>query len=114
MEPGDYLVFKVYSDWSLKKLFKISEKPGDRYNDTMTRIRNKLINQRRNVGRIYVIQQYKFGLGCEMFRDGIGPNGWSDLKGNNREHLNLEELENVIKIVNRNKPIKASWAKVRK
>ena len=113
MKHRDVVVFKVYSDWSIKKLFKMSMPDGLRYPDIYNKIRNRLIHQRRNVGIIYVVQQLRYGLSFEKFPNGIPLNGHDGPK-NPTQNLHYEELEYIIKVTNRHKPLKASWFKIRK
>lgn len=108
------MVFKVYSDWSIKKLFKMFLDPKNRPIDNMTKLRNRLIHRRQNVGTIYVVQQGRHGLFLEVFMNGIGESGWKDNKGREPKYLNFEELDYVIKVTNKNRPIKATWFKIRK
>lgn len=104
------LVFKRYSDWSIKKLFKMSTNPDERYFETMNKLRNRLIHRRQNVGSIYVVTQGKYGLLLDRYPQGIPHNGYDDKS----QSLSFEELEYVIRVTNRNNPTKADWFKIRK
>ena len=110
METGDVLVFKVYSDFSIKKLFKDTRREGERPFEFMNRIRNRLIHRRQNVGTIYVVMQERHGITLEKFRNGIPQDGYDE----DTAYLFYEHLEYVIRVTNRNKPRKADWIKVRK
>lgn len=112
MKNGDIIVFKVYSDWSIKKLFKMSTKPGEerQHYDIINKIRNRLIHRRQNIGTIYLVTQGKHGLLLDKYPDGIPLGGWDERS----QSLMFEHLEYIIKVTNRNKPTKANWFKIRR
>lgn len=110
MKNGDVIVFKVYSDFSMKKLFKMFLDPDKPYFENMIKLRNRLINRRQNVGPIYVVHQQKYGITIERFPRGIPDGGYDP----NSKVIDYQELEYIIKIVNRNNPTKGYWFKIRK
>lgn len=114
MQHGEILVFKMFADWSMKRLFRMFLDTEETHMVGMNKVRDRLKSKNQNVGVIYVVEQANFGLLFQMFYDGIGENGWYDNKGKEPKHLNFDELEYVIRITNRYKPTKASWFKVRK
>ena len=110
MKNGDVIVFKRYSDYSFKKLFKMSTDPDGRWFQEMNKIRNRLIHRRQNVGSIYVLYQGTHGPILERYPNGIPFNRYDEKS----DYIDIDELDYIIKIAKRNKIRNTDWFKIRK
>ena len=97
MKHGEVIVFKVYANWEIRKLFKVQTNVSEPYYKELAMIRNRLIHRRQNVGKIYLVFQHKYGVTIDSWQKGIPENGWED-----RTYHDYDQLDFIIKIIKRN------------